>query len=99
MDRSVQVEVTNNNWMDMTVHAVRGGTRVRLGTVTTGSSQRFDLPRSLNARAGDLHLVADPIGSQRMHQSRPIMVEPGGLVRWSLENHLALSSFSVAMRR
>ena len=98
-DRSVQVEVTNNNWMDMTVYAMRGSMRVRLGTVTTGSVERFDLPRSVNVQSGELRLVADPIGSQREYSSHPIVVEPGARITWSLENHLALSSFSVRARR
>lgn len=98
-DRTVEVEVTNNNWLDMTVHAVSGGTRVRLGTVTTGTRQRFDLPRILNVRSTELRLSADPVGSTRTYHSRPILVEPGSRVQWSLENHLALSSFSVVSLR
>lgn len=96
----VQVEVTNNNWLDMTVYAVRGSMRVRLGTVTTGERERFKLPRSVNVAAGELSLLADPIGSGQKYQSQPLIVEPGARVTWSLENQLALSSFSVqSMRR
>lgn len=98
-DRPIEVEVTNNNWMDMTVYAMRGSARFRLGTVTTGETRRFDLPRVMNVNAGEMRLMADPVGSQREYQSQPVIVEPGTRVRWSLENHLALSSFSVMSMR
>lgn len=97
-DDTVQVEVTNHNWMDMNVYALRGGTRIRLGTVTTGTTQRFKLPSVLNVHVGDLRLMADPIGSGQQFHSDPILVEPGTRLRWSLENQLALSSFMVVSR-
>ncbi len=47
--RTVAVDVSNHNWMDVVVYAVSSsGTRVRLGNVTTGLDQRFRLPHLLN---------------------------------------------------
>src|SRR4051812_21546531 len=37
-DEPATVKVSNYNWMDVVVYAVQGGTRVRLGQVTTMST-------------------------------------------------------------
>src|SRR5688500_15818689 len=57
-----KVQVTNHNWMDMTVYALRDGSRVRIGSVTSGTTERFSLPRGFDLRTGALRLEADPIG-------------------------------------
>jgi hypothetical protein len=92
----IAVEVSNNNWMDMVVYAVSSGSRVRLGSVTTGFQQRFKLPPSANAQSGPLYLEAHPVGSHEIYRSDPIMVTPGTKVVWSLENQLGLSSHRIA---
>ena len=93
---SVAIEVANHNWMDVTVYAVSNGTRARLGTVTTGLSQVFKMPRSVNTLTSDFHLEADPVGAGQVHSSETIQATPGTRIIWSLENELALSSFRVA---
>lgn len=98
-DAGVRVEVANHNWMDLTIYAVSSGNRMRLGTVTTGSVQRYAVPRSLNIRSGDFRLEAHPVGSSEVHRSDPILVNPGGIVFWSLENQLGLSSLRVGSLR
>ncbi len=89
------VEVTNNNWADMVVYAQRNGVRVRLGTVTSMTTQAFDLPLPLLSGSGELFFVADPIGSDRAYRSPVVMVGRGQRVEFLLENNLALSSLSV----
>jgi len=39
--QTLQLEVTNHNWMDVTVYAVTSSQRVRMGTVTSGRTERF----------------------------------------------------------
>jgi hypothetical protein len=95
-ERAIGVEVTNHNWMDVVVYAVNSGSRVRLGSVTTGLTQRFRLPKSINVAAGQFYLEAHMVGSNEMFKSDPIVVNPGGRVIWSLENQLALSSYRIA---
>ncbi len=91
----VQVAVTNNNWMDMDVYALRGSARQFLGTVTSMTSRLFTVPKALNVTNSDLRLMADPIGSPSQYVSDPIIVEPGSRIVWSLENQLTLSSYRV----
>jgi len=41
VQQTLQLEVTNHNWMDVTVYAVTSSQRVRMGTVTSGRTERF----------------------------------------------------------
>ena len=90
-----QLEVTNHNWMDVTVYAHSYSQRVRIGTVTSGSTGRFTLPRNFTLSSGDVRLEADPVGSSEVFMSEPIMVTPGTTIVWKVENHIALSSYHV----
>ena len=92
---AVAVEVTNRNWMDIVVYAVTSTQLVKLGSVTTGAQERFELPRSVNILGGDLYLEARPIGSRQIFRSQPMMVAPGDRVIWNVENAEGLSNFSI----
>jgi hypothetical protein len=94
LDETVQIEVTNNNWSDMTVYVWHGSTRRRLGIVTTGNTGRFRLPVRLVMMYG-LRLEADPIGGSRSYRSQSIQVHGGERVVVSIENRLVLSSLWV----
>ena len=93
---SVAIEVANHNWMDVTVYAVSGGVRSRLGQVSTGMSQVFRMPRTVNTQTSDFRLEADPVGAGEVYTSHAIQATPGTRIIWSLENELALSSFRIA---
>ncbi len=95
MQETASVHVTNSNWADMNVYAYRGGTRVRLGTVTTMATRVFSIPRALMNGDGDVRLVADPIGSRQSHVAPPVQVWPGQTVVFRIENQVAISSVSV----
>lgn len=97
-DERVTVRVENHNWADVNVFAIRGGMRVRLGTVTTASTERFRLPSSFTMASNDLVLVADPIGSRFSYTSPPIMVMPGEQILWRVENNMNHSSLRVVRR-
>lgn len=92
---STQVRVVNHNWMDVTVYAVAGSYRLRLGTVVTSNSAVFDLPTSLVERSGRLRLLVDPIGTNRRHMTGPILVNAGDRIDLDVKNHLAVSSVMV----
>jgi hypothetical protein len=93
-----QIQVSNHNWMDMTVYAIRNGSRIRIGNVTSGASARFSLPRGFDLSAGALRLEADPVGSSETFVSEPMAVEVGTVVNWTIENHIALSSYYITSR-
>ncbi|HET7275408.1 MAG TPA: hypothetical protein VFI91_09620 [Longimicrobiaceae bacterium] len=89
------VQVSNHNWSDMVVYGVSGGFRQRLGTVTSMSTRRFQLPRAAALSLGGVHLIADPIGSDRSYSTGMIQVSPGQTIEFNIENNLAISNYSV----
>ena len=93
--RGATVRVTNNNWATMTVYAVRGTSRVRLGMVNSMATQVFTLPRSVMAGASGLRLLADPIGSNRVFLTPAVYVSAGEAVQFDIQNNLPISSVSV----
>jgi hypothetical protein len=87
------IRVNNYNWSDMTVYLVRNGARMRLGSVSSLEARTFNVPTSLLMSAGEVRLMADPIGSTRVFTSPPVLIAQGQIAEWRLENSLALSSF------
>jgi hypothetical protein len=74
------LEVVNQSTLDMTIYAVSGsGIRDRMGTVTSLSTQRFEIsPHLLNAL--DLRFAADPVGSSRTALTERLTIIPGETV-------------------
>jgi FtsP/CotA-like multicopper oxidase with cupredoxin domain len=94
-DAPPTVRVTNHNWSNMTVYAVRGTTRFRLGMVTTMGTQVFKLPGALANGAGGVRLLADAIGGNEQFLAPPVQVSRGEEVKLELHNQLQISSVSV----
>lgn len=89
------VRVTNNNWSNMTVYAVRGSTRLRLGMVTSMATQVFRLPAALANGAGGVRLLADAIGGNEQFLTPAVQVSRGEEVKLEIHNQLQISSVSV----
>ncbi|HEV2735691.1 MAG TPA: hypothetical protein VGV85_12675 [Longimicrobiaceae bacterium] len=89
------VRVTNHNWSNMTVYAVRGGTRIRLGMVTSMATQVFRLPGAILNGAGGVRLLADPIGGTEQFLTPAVQVSRGDEVKLEIHNQLQISSVSV----
>ena len=91
---TVLVEVESHNWNDITVYLVTSGLPQRLGMVSALGEASFDFPSyRLNTSAG-VRLRALPVAGQPF-TSETILVLPGQMITWTLENNLATSSFSV----
>jgi hypothetical protein len=89
------VSVENQNWSDVTVYLVQGSSRIRLGMVTSMGSASFRVPRGMEAYAGQLRLLADPVGSSHMFLSEAVQIRPGQRVALQLGNNLNVSFVSV----
>lgn len=94
LNQDVSLHVSNHNWSDVVVFAVRGTSRVRLGDVTTGSESDFILPRSLVV-GGQVTVVLHPIGGSRDFSTGPIMISPGQQIDLRVENALAQTNWTV----
>jgi hypothetical protein len=70
--------VDNRAFSDMTIYAVEGTARRRLGFAPGNTRTEIQLPATLVNR--DLQLLADPVGSSRTSISNRIYVQSGGSV-------------------
>ena len=91
----ITISVSNSNPLDMTVYALNQSMRIRLGTVSTASTQRFTISLHQISPTGELQLLADPIGSRRTFTSEPIHVFAGQAVEWVLQADLRQSSLTI----
>lgn len=91
---SVLVEVESHNWNDITVYLLSGGLPERLGMVTALGGATFDFSSHRLNSSGGIRLRALPVAG-RAFTTETILVFPGQVITWTLENDLDASSFSV----
>ena len=72
-DGQVRVSVENQNFGDATVHALRGGERIRLGNVTGKTDEQFTVRWTFSL---PMEFEIQIIGGQGC-RIRPISVDPG----------------------
>jgi hypothetical protein len=91
----ITISVSNSNPLDMTVYVVNQSMRLRLGTVSTASTQRFTLSLHQISPTGELQLLADPIGSRRTFTSEEIHVFAGQAVEWVIQADVRQSTLTI----
>lgn len=69
--------------------------RIRLGTVSTGSTQHYTLSLHQISATGELRLLADPVGSRRTFTSEAIQVFAGQGVEWVIQADLRQSTLTI----
>jgi hypothetical protein len=72
--------VENRGFLDRDIYVVRGGQRIRLGTVTGNSQATFTIPATVVSAVTALRFIADPIGAPRPPVTEEITVSPGDRV-------------------
>ena|SRR5947207_681165 len=75
-DPRTTLRVQNQNFLDMNVYVLRGGQRIRLGTVPGLSTEVFTIPAYI-VRSSPLQFEAHPIGGLENPRSETISVQPG----------------------
>ena len=98
-DERAVVKVENRNWSDVTVYAITGGLRQRLGTVSSMGRASFRVPPHLLTGSRDLRLLIDPIGGGQEYLSPAVQVYGGQEVAFMVQNQISLSSIGVFNRR
>jgi hypothetical protein len=91
----VQVVVDNRGFSDATIYLVSGGLIKRVGLVTGTSSQQFEVPAGYIGTAGEVRLQAHQVGSAGWMTTDLMTVRPGGIIRFTVENSLRNSYYSV----
>jgi hypothetical protein len=74
------LRVDNQSVADMTIYALRGSEKIRLGLATGIKVSMLTIPPYLISSATPLRFLADPIGSSRTPVSDEITVSPGDVV-------------------
>jgi hypothetical protein len=91
----ITIVIANHNLLDMTIYLVRGGNLERVGNAPGLSTKVFSLPwRRVDGR-GEVRLAADPIGQNSTIRTEYLIVRPGSVVEWTIENVLTQSVVSV----
>lgn len=78
------VKVENQNYLDMAVFVVRGGQRLRLGTVTGLSTQIFMLRPEMIGPSSEVQFEIDPIGGRASPRTETIVVHPGDVIELTI---------------
>ena len=88
------VEIENHNWSDVVIYLVRGTSVERLGMVGSLKTETFVFPfRRLGS--GEARLRAYPIGGPAGFTSENLYVQPGQMVKWTLESDLSRSFLAI----
>lgn len=92
---SVHVEVQNRSWADVIVFVRAGSTMRRLGMVPAQNLRAFVIPRSLSTPGTEVHLRADPVGSDVAQESPPVVLGGGETLVWTLVEYAGHSTLVV----
>ena len=93
------VRIENRNWQDINIFVVMsGGSRLRLGTVTSNSSARYTLAGRILLSTSYFQVVAELIGSDEGIVTEIIHVTPGLVIEWNIENVLRNSNYFIWVR-
>ena len=82
--REIRIEVVNDNYHDMGIFVMEGGTNYRIGDVSGKSSRSFTLGLDQISPRQGLRLLADPVGSREEYLSDAVNVGPGAIVVFNI---------------
>jgi hypothetical protein len=93
---AIMLFIDNRGWDDMNVFVLRGDTRDRLGRVSAASRWSVPLDRWVNNQAGNIRIVAQPVGTRYYGNgasavTQILQLESGQTVLWTIEKDLARS--------
>jgi hypothetical protein len=89
------LQVENHHTADIVIYLMRGSQPYRLGMVAGVSSAHFTFPYRHIGNTGSARLRADAVGGPRSVTSEYLHIQPGQLLRWTLENDLRRSFLTV----
>ena len=92
--RPVQVLVENDNWSDLTVYAVVGGSRMRLGVVGSSSTRRFTLRHRLGSGLDTFRFTARMMGGRSL-ETPSFTLPPGAEFQWTVGTSATTSHYMV----
>lgn len=90
-------QVANESWYNISVYVVDSGRRQRLGNVSSYESSSFEIPADMVSSSGQIQMLADPVGSRTMYRSSPVLVGPGQVVKWTVQNNASQTYASITV--
>jgi hypothetical protein len=90
-----RVDIDNQNFSDMNIYLINGGTRVFLGSAGGLSKTTLLISSGLTGGDWQVRLLADPIGGSTPIRTPALTVPPGQNVYWTIGADPA-SSFASA---
>ena len=93
----VTVTVQNDNWLDIDVFVLAGGNKVRLGHVSSNSQGEWEVPRAALG-PGNISILADPIGSNRVFETPIITVVGHTWIDVRVDNIIDHSTYSTGQQ-
>lgn len=87
------ITVTNDYLTDVTVYAVRAGTRARLGTIFGFRTETLPIRNTILWGAGSVRLLILDRLSGRAHITEPFTVGPEDSILLTVRNPIQMSSF------
>ena len=90
----VLLTVENRVFLDVVIYTETMGSRVRLGSVTSGRQLTFKIPQHQRL-SSSLRIVADPVGSPRPYVSQAIAAHPGTEIRWTVHENRGVRTLTV----
>ncbi len=88
------VTVTNHNWADIKVYVVRGGSKFRLGSVTSFTTTRLRIPGVVSG-AADFRLRVELIGSSVSYTTEIVRLGHGDQIDLMINTYLPLSNIAI----
>jgi len=89
--QSARITVENNNWLDVVVFVVHGGSRTQVLRAGSNRSVTAHLPAAFVKNGASVRLLADFTGDVDDYWSEPLLIGPEQHVRWTLEENLRYS--------
>lgn len=80
----VRADVDNGLTLDVAVYAVRGGSRFRIGNISSLAKGTLTIPRTVVGAGQDVRLQAEPIGSRDRYVTQTLHLSAGARVAWSI---------------
>ena len=92
--RALAVQVDNQNFSDMNVYLVSGGTRWLVGNVAGLTKATLTIPAGVVPADQRVRLRAQPIGAPGSISTPTLIVPPGEQVYWTIGSDPAMSTAS-----
>lgn len=96
-DEATMARVSNDSWYNIRVYVVDAGRRQQLGSVGSYESSTFEIPRDMVDTSGEIQMLADPVGSTVGYRSSPVLIGPGQVVKWTVQNSRSQTYASISV--